>query len=52
MIFGNYAIIYPLYIEDLPHWVKTCLVILSFYPPFNFAKIWSDIARYSGASLN
>jgi hypothetical protein len=42
---SNYAIIYYLYSVDLPGWVDIIKFIFELYPPFNFAKAFSDIAN-------
>eukprot|EP00357_Protocruzia_adherens_P001361 CAMPEP_0115019368 /NCGR_PEP_ID=MMETSP0216-20121206/29400_1 /TAXON_ID=223996 /ORGANISM="Protocruzia adherens, Strain Boccale" /LENGTH=942 /DNA_ID=CAMNT_0002390821 /DNA_START=13 /DNA_END=2841 /DNA_ORIENTATION=- len=38
------AIVQFLYVASLPRWVTVVRTILSFYPPFNFSKIFGDIS--------
>lgn len=40
------------HIEGLPNWVYWVRVVFSYYPPFNFSKIFSDIAAKAGSTPN
>lgn len=41
-----------LWAPDVPDWVVAIKWILTFYPPFNFAKAFSDFARRSSATID
>ena len=40
------------HIVDLPDWVPWVRLVFSYYPPYNFSKIYSDIAFRSGTIPN
>jgi hypothetical protein len=48
----NDAIIFYLYSTDLPWWVGIIKFAFSLYPPFNFAKCYSDIASLSASHFD
>jgi ABC-type multidrug transport system ATPase subunit len=41
-----------LWAPDVPDWVVVIKWVLTFYPPFNFSKAFSDFARRSSATLD
>lgn len=47
LLMSNVKIIYALYSREAPDWVGTLIVIFTLYPPFNFSKIFGDVARRS-----
>lgn len=41
-----------MYGDDVANWVVLLRGILSLYPPFNYAKAYGDIGRYSGTHFD
>ena len=37
-----------MYGDDIASWVTTVVTLFTLYPPFGFAKVFKDIANYSG----
>lgn len=48
-LLSDITIIYLLYGQNVPHWVKVVRAILPLYPPFNFAKAYGDISMKAGS---
>ena len=43
----NVVLLYLLYLEIIPWWIRIIVFLLPLYPPFNFSKAFGDIARRS-----
>lgn len=40
------------HVEDLPYWVPWVRIAFCYYPPFNFSRIYADIAATAGSTPN
>ena len=47
-LLSDITLIYLLYGDDVKLWVKIVRTLLTFYPPFNFSKIFGDISLIAG----
>lgn len=48
-LLSNIDMIYLIYGDDVATWIKIVRIFLAFYPPFNFAKAFGDIALKSSS---
>ena len=49
---GSPTLLKLFHIQDLPSWMYWIKLFFSYYPPFNFTKIFNDIAYKAGTLLN
>ena len=48
LLLSNKLFQYALYQQPVHHWIILFRSCLSFYPPYHFSKIWTDISQYAG----